>query len=108
MNAIDNLRQGKLADSLSNNTIIGTKNPLDQIIIIENLKNENKNNYSTRTLYCKPSDIQSNMNRLKIFFLRICEFVDFFFKFIVTLVYVISIDFEDTFVVGSRSTMSSI
>ena len=35
---IDNLQQGKLAGSLSNNTIIGTKNPLDQIII-ENLKN---------------------------------------------------------------------
>jgi hypothetical protein len=34
---IDNLQQGKLAGSLSNNTIIGTKNPLDQIII-ENLK----------------------------------------------------------------------
>ena len=30
---IDNLQQGKLAGSLSNNTIIGTKNPLDQIII---------------------------------------------------------------------------
>jgi hypothetical protein len=38
MNTIDNLRQDKLAGSLSNNTIIGTKNPLDQIII-ENLKN---------------------------------------------------------------------
>jgi hypothetical protein len=37
MNTIDNLQQGKLAGSLSNNTIIGTKNPLDQIII-ENLK----------------------------------------------------------------------
>jgi hypothetical protein len=37
MNAIDNLRQGNLAGSLSNNTIIGTKNPLDQIII-KNLK----------------------------------------------------------------------
>ena len=37
MNTIDNLQQGKLGDSLSNNTIIGTKNPLDQIII-ENLK----------------------------------------------------------------------
>src|SRR5918999_1349886 len=37
MNTIDNLQQGKLAASLSNNTIIGTKNPLDQIII-ENLK----------------------------------------------------------------------
>jgi hypothetical protein len=34
MNTIDNLQQGKLAGSLSNNTIIGTKNPLDQIIII--------------------------------------------------------------------------
>jgi hypothetical protein len=32
MNTIDNLQQGKLAGSLSNNTIIGTKNPLDQII----------------------------------------------------------------------------
>ena len=39
MNTIDNLQQGKLAGSLSNNTIIGTKNPLDQIII-ENLKNK--------------------------------------------------------------------
>ena len=37
MNTIDDLQQGKLAGSLSNNTIIGTKNPLDQIII-ENLK----------------------------------------------------------------------
>ncbi len=37
MDAIHNLRQGKLGGSLSNNTIIGTKNPLDQIII-ENLK----------------------------------------------------------------------
>jgi cellobiose-specific phosphotransferase system component IIC len=37
MNAIDNLRQGKTAGSLSNNTLIGTKNPLDQIII-ENSK----------------------------------------------------------------------
>jgi hypothetical protein len=37
MNTIDNLQQGKLAGSLSNNTIIGTKNLLDQIII-ENLK----------------------------------------------------------------------
>jgi hypothetical protein len=37
MNTIDNLQQGKLGGSLSNNTIIGTKNPLDQIII-ENLK----------------------------------------------------------------------
>ena len=37
MNTIDNLQQGKLAGSLSNNTVIGTKNPLDQIII-ENLK----------------------------------------------------------------------
>jgi hypothetical protein len=44
MNAIDNLRQGKLGDSLSNNTLIGTKNPLDQIII-ENLKNIIINNY---------------------------------------------------------------
>ena len=33
MNTIDNLQQGKLRGSLSNNTIIGTKNPLDQIII---------------------------------------------------------------------------
>ena len=32
MNTIDD-QQGKLAHSLSNNTIIGTKNPLDQIII---------------------------------------------------------------------------
>jgi hypothetical protein len=40
MNAIDNLRQGKTAGSLSNNTLIGTKNPLDQIII-ENLKKYN-------------------------------------------------------------------
>jgi hypothetical protein len=39
MNTIDNLLQGKLAGSLSNNTIIGNKNPLDQIII-ENLKNK--------------------------------------------------------------------
>ncbi len=39
MNTIDD-QQGKLARSLSNNTIIGTKNPLDQIII-ENLKNRN-------------------------------------------------------------------
>jgi hypothetical protein len=37
MNTIDDLQQGKLRGSLSNNTIIGTKNPLDQIII-ENLK----------------------------------------------------------------------
>jgi hypothetical protein len=37
VNTIDNLQQGKLAGSLSKNTIIGTKNPLDQIII-ENLK----------------------------------------------------------------------
>jgi hypothetical protein len=37
MNTIDNLQQGKIAGSLSNNTIIGTKNPLDQIII-ENLE----------------------------------------------------------------------
>jgi hypothetical protein len=37
MNTIDNLKQGKLAGSLSNNTIIGTKNPFDQIII-EKLK----------------------------------------------------------------------
>ncbi len=37
MNTRDNLQPGKLAGSLSNNTIIGTKNPLDQIII-ENLK----------------------------------------------------------------------
>jgi hypothetical protein len=44
MNAIDNLRQGKTAGSLSNNTLIGTKNPLDQIII-ENLKNIIINNY---------------------------------------------------------------
>jgi len=41
MNTIDNLQQGKLAGSLSNNTIIGTKNPLDQIII-ENLKKYTK------------------------------------------------------------------
>jgi hypothetical protein len=39
MNTIDNLQQGKLAGSLSNNTMIGNKNPLDQIII-ENLKNK--------------------------------------------------------------------
>ena len=38
MNTIDDLQQGKLRGSLSNNTIIGTKNPLDKIII-ENLKN---------------------------------------------------------------------
>ncbi len=37
MNTRDNLQQVKLEGSLSNNTIIGTKNPLDQIII-ENLK----------------------------------------------------------------------
>jgi hypothetical protein len=41
MNTIDNLQQGKLAGSLSNNTIIGTKNPLDQMII-ENLKKYTK------------------------------------------------------------------
>jgi hypothetical protein len=40
-NTIDNLQQGKLASSLSNNIIIGTKNPLDQIII-ENLKKYTK------------------------------------------------------------------
>jgi hypothetical protein len=39
MNTIDNLQQGKLVGSLSNNTIIGTKNPLDHIIM-ENLKNK--------------------------------------------------------------------
>ena len=37
MKTIDNLRQGKLAGSLSNNTVIGNKNPLHQIII-EKLK----------------------------------------------------------------------
>ena len=37
MNTIDNLRQGKLAGSLSNITVIGNKNPLHQIII-EKLK----------------------------------------------------------------------
>jgi hypothetical protein len=36
------------------NTIIGTKNPLDEILLIENFNN---NNYSSGTLYCKPSDI---------------------------------------------------
>jgi hypothetical protein len=46
MNTIDNLQQGKLAGSLSNNTIIGTKNPMDEIII-ENLKNKN----SAQVLY---------------------------------------------------------
>ena len=39
MNTIDNLRQGKLAGSLSNITVIGNKNPLHQIII-EKLKNK--------------------------------------------------------------------
>ena len=38
MNTIDNLRQGKLAGSLSNNTIIGTKNPLDEILIENKIK----------------------------------------------------------------------
>ena len=42
MNTIDDLQQGKLRGILSNNTIIGTKNPLDQIII-ENLKNKKVN-----------------------------------------------------------------
>ncbi len=37
MNTIDNLQQGKLAGNLSNNTVIGNKNPLHQIII-EKLK----------------------------------------------------------------------
>jgi hypothetical protein len=37
MNTIDDIQQSKLRGSLSNNTIIGTKNPLGQIII-ENLK----------------------------------------------------------------------
>ena len=37
------------------NTIIGTKNPLDEILLIENFNNNN--NYSSRTLYCKPSDM---------------------------------------------------
>jgi ABC-type Fe3+ transport system permease subunit len=36
MNTIDDLRQGKLADSLSNNTVIGNKNPLDQMIKVMN------------------------------------------------------------------------
>jgi hypothetical protein len=38
MNTIDNLRQGKLAGSLYNNTIIGTKNPLDEILIENKIK----------------------------------------------------------------------
>ena len=39
------------------NTIIGTKNPLDEILLIENFNNNNNNNYSSGTLYCKSSDI---------------------------------------------------
>jgi hypothetical protein len=45
MNTIDNLQQGKIAGSLSNNTIVGTKNPLDQILI-ENLKNKKRSTLS--------------------------------------------------------------
>ncbi|HYY70990.1 MAG TPA: hypothetical protein VE595_01150 [Nitrososphaeraceae archaeon] len=36
------------------NTVIGTKNPLDEILLIENFNN---NNYSSGTLYCKSSGV---------------------------------------------------